>query len=292
MKNWMMYLGMVVVLASLLGNYIVFAGSQLKEPIFFRHYYEVPANPGMMIELNYITNRNSAREIGIAWATIPGTEMMLGPPHELQTHTYTHYLHKSAALELPEYFFDDWKEDSMTLSQLQIYFTNGEMKLVDIGEVILYKPVDPLFDFISSGGSTGNKGFNSLKATENVEITGIDIPFSKDLQSALSIGFSDITENELHKFINSSNPIDYPDAEMPPNHSFPFSVQKEDLLSITYQLAFDENDPNRLNMYDIAIKINGINEEGKSFTEFVPFSYQPYFTEKEIKTIVREAKDD
>ena len=95
-KKFPLYIGIAIVLFSLIGNYAVFASKQLKDPIMLKHYYEIPASKGYVFNLHYINNRSD--NVDILWVTIPGIDFIISS-YEGQTSTYRHYQVKTIALK-------------------------------------------------------------------------------------------------------------------------------------------------------------------------------------------------
>ena len=264
-----------------------FLDKELKEPIFLNHYHELSASLGTTIELHYITNRNIDQETDIAWGYIPGTDLLLPPAFQFTAGTYKHYLHKTVGLEITEEFLEEMKEESMELNQISVTFTNGDTSLIELGDITLFKGEDAPFDYPSSGSSNDNSGFQLLKAEKDMELTGLDIPYEQDLQSALR--FEVIHDQlKLHKY--DQLPEGIWNEEGLSLDAFPFSLKNGDLLSIKYQFSFEENNPLRFNFYELHARLRGKDEDGQEFTDMISLPYRPYFTEKELNAFVQEAK--
>lgn len=282
-----LFAGAAIVLLSLIGNYVFFAAKELKAPIFLKHYHGLSDSLGTTIELHYITNRNNDQETDIAWGHIPGTDLLLPPAFQFTAGTYKHYLHKTVGLELTEEFLEEMKEESMELKQISVTFTNGDTSLVDVGNISLYKRSDAPFDYPSSGSSSDNSGFQLLKAEKDMELTGLDIPYEHDLQSALI--FEVIHDQvKLQKYENRPEGI-FNEKGLSLDE-FPFSLMKGDSLSIKYEFSFEEGNPLRFNFYELHARLRGNVKGGQEFTDTIYLSYRPYFTEKELNAFVQEER--
>ncbi|MBS4209565.1 hypothetical protein [Bacillus sp. FJAT-50079] len=275
MNKTILSVGIVVVITSLLGNYLFFAKNQLDEPIFLQHYYERPFMEEMTIDLHYIKNRYSDREMDIAWVTIPGLDVMLIPEYEYTIQAYTHYEYKVVRLSFPDEI-ETKIDDRLEFDELTVFFTDGETKTLRDNKLILYKQEDEApFEWMGGGGSSDNDGFQRIKAEENITLIGLQTPYKEELPSTISLTLNDEQLN----------------LKDPEQDFFPISFAKGDDLSLTYRFSFDDNDMNRLNVYNLDINFLGKNENGEHFVKTaVPIFYQPYISEKEMRDLVREAK--
>lgn len=62
--QYKLYIGILIILVSLVGNIIYTNAQKLKEPIFFQHYYEERIrNESCHIDINYITNADDNVEV-------------------------------------------------------------------------------------------------------------------------------------------------------------------------------------------------------------------------------------
>ncbi|MBS4192475.1 hypothetical protein KHA94_20165 [Bacillus sp. FJAT-49705] len=281
-KTSFLYAGMAIVLLSLFGNYIVYKSSQLKEPIMLKHYYHI-TNRGSILELHYIANLSN--DIDIQWITIPGfDDGLYGQPSYSQT--YTHYQLKTLHIKLDDRFMDLLNGKSFTFDQVTAHLSNGKNLTMPIGEITIFNPESSTLKVQSSGSSSDNSGFEILKADHDFEVTGLDLPFAEALESALSLKLHnarmDLQEFNREKTIKDSIPIS--------SEPFPITVEKGKHFHINYKFSFAENDPHRFNFYRIDAKLQGKGQIGQEFTDTFYLSYRPYLEEKDVRTIVKEAK--
>jgi len=127
-----------------------------------------------------------------------------------------------------------------------------------------------------------------LLGKEDLQITGFDVPYMDVLQSALSIKLNS-DQASLKQFTNHGQATDVPEGETLASTLFPFTLKKADLLSIQYQFLFKENDPNRYHFYDLTGTLHGKTADGQDFTDRMYLSYRPYFSNKDLKEIIKEA---
>ena len=97
---------------------------------------------------------------------------------------------------------------------------------MDIGEITLNKWIESPLRSRNSGVSTDNSGFQLFETDEDVEVTGLDIPYLQDIQSALTIELNQ-DQMGLLQFIDNSKPGSFPGGEILIPELFPFSKQKE-----------------------------------------------------------------
>ncbi len=265
----------MLVIASVIGNYVVYSSKQLEEPIIFLHRSEVPLLNGYYFEFHYLTNRSD--NVGIAWVMIPGTDIQLPATYDRTLGTYNHYLHKVADFEITDIILEEIKND-MQINELDIFFTNGESKRKEVGDIHFF--VDnrdaPLLSQSSSSSSDGS-GSYLLIAETNIEVTEIQVPFIDNLQSGLSLEINEVKyeSGKLKEKIDQFTP---------------FTRNSGEPLTINYHLNFNQTDPNRLHIYKFYLMIKGKDEDDKPFRLTVPINHSPYFNEKDIIEIVKEAR--
>ncbi|MEH7391312.1 hypothetical protein [Bacillus sp. JJ1474] len=290
MNRSLLYAGIAVVIVSLVGNYAFFVSSQLQKPIMLKHYYYVPSSQGYIIHLHYIANRSD--ELDIQWVTIPGMEgefFSKGPQHGQK---YRHYELKTFSLEVNERFLTNIDENSFSFNQVKAHLSNGDILTMDIGEITLYKWNDRVLQFQISGSSSDHTGYHILKADQDIKITGLAIPYAEELKSALSLKLNS-NQVEVQQHLNQKVPgVFQDDGRSLSKDLFPIMMKKDELLSINYQFSFQQNDSGRFNYYKIRAALEGQEMNGQTFSEYFPFSYQPYLAEKEIREIVKGENND
>ncbi|QED46938.1 hypothetical protein [Cytobacillus dafuensis] len=285
-KTSFLYAGMAIVLLSLIGNYIVYKSSQLKEPIMLKHYYHITADRGTILELYYIANRNN--DVDIQSISIPGIDYsffssLYGMPANGQSNN--HYQIKTLHIEIDDRIMDVLNGKPYKFDQVTAHLSNGKNLTLPVGEIILFKREASTLKTSSSGSSNDNSGFEILKADHDIEITGLDLPFADALKSALSLKLNG-TQMQLHEFNKVKT---HKDSYPIKSELFPLNVKKEELFPIIYKFSFAENDPLRFNFYLIDAKLHGKDQNGPEFTNISHLSYRPYFEKKDLKEIVKEA---
>lgn len=272
--------GMAIAIISMIGNYLFFVSKQLKEPIMLKHYYDTSVGVGSMLDFHYVTNRND--DVGIAWFMILDSDIMLPVSFEETRNTYRHYQHKTVHIEVTEDLYEKIKDKKLQLTQLQIYFTNGDSHAVDVGEIILhdYKPENSPVDFRASGGSNQNIGFFSGIAEKDMKIKDIEIPFPDKLKSNLKL-YASLKQYGTRQ-LEANIP---PEEDLITKDSFPITRNKGDYFTIDYHIQFNKNDKNRLHFYSFVLRF--IGDDGKSFSNANTIYYQPELTEKDITAIVQ-----
>ncbi|MBS4197288.1 hypothetical protein [Lederbergia citri] len=276
--------GMVIAIISMIGNYLFFVSKQLKEPIMLKHYYDTQVRVDSMLQFQYLTNRND--DIGIAWFTIPDSEIVL-PVYSDETYdTFKHHKLKMVHMNVTEELEEIMKNGELQLTEIEAHFTNGEIQLMEIGDVILrkYKENKTPFDFSASGSSSDHTGYTVAVAKKDVNITDFEIPFADKFEKAIKIY---IGENQRTPE-NHSDIV--PKGELLTKDSFPIQKKKGDYLSMEYQIKFDHDDKNKLHLYTFDIKLIGNDDEGKTFSFLDTIYYQPEMTEEDIAVIVQGEK--
>ena len=289
LRNYVLYVGMAIVLISLIGNYLFFSVKQLKQPIMLKHYYDIPFQNGFMLELHYLVNRNE--DVDIQMATVPGTEIILSPTFESHAETYRHYKLKTMYVRLEDYMLGNIPAESLRFNEITAHLSNGESVAMDIGEISFFKPTEAALQFKASGGSSDNSGFYIVEAEKNIELSGINIPYFEDLKSALSLRLNQ-DQVELKKSPHRPGNSLFSGGQPLRPDLFPITLQKGESLSINFQFSFKENDPIQRNFYQINGKLEEKKQNGPAFTTPFNLTYRPYLNEKDIQAIVKGANND
>lgn len=269
-KKPVLLIGMALVLVSLIGNYSVFAINQLKTPIMLKHYYNFSVPSGLTLELHYLVNRSE--EMDIQYATIGDSEIPLYSKESWTYQTLRHHKVKTLYFQLDDHFFEDMKYDEMTINQIRVFLTNGESMVMDVGEINFYKREDSPLDFKSSGGSNDNSGFGTLSVEENMNIESYEVSFINSLKNKI---IYDLNLGE---------------KKVDDQYSFPISKEKGDIISYQYHWKFKDDDPMRNHYYYTTLTLKGKDESNTPFKHPITMDYRPYFTEKDVKEIIKEAK--
>ncbi|MCR2823433.1 hypothetical protein [Lederbergia panacisoli] len=278
-KTAMLATGMVIAIISMIGNYLFFVSKQLKEPIMLKHYYDTQVGVGSMLEFQYVTNRNDDTEI--SWFIIPNSDIRLPVSSDQTYQTYRHHQLKNVYTTITEEIARKLNKSALEMTQLEVYFSNGDMKLMDIGEIILheFKENNSPFDFRAGGGSTDNTGFSVAVATKDVNITGLEIPYADKFEKSIKLYVGD-TERTPPNFQS-------PKGELLTIDSFPIHKKKGDYLSFDYQIQFEQDDKNKHHLYTFEIKLVGNDENGETFSFPDTIFYKPELTDKDIAAIVQ-----
>ncbi|MBS4220576.1 hypothetical protein KHA96_19950 [Bacillus sp. FJAT-49711] len=276
--------GIVIAFISLLGNYLFFVSKQLKEPIMLKHYYDTQVGVNSTLQFQYLTNRND--NIEIAWFTIPDSEITLPVSDDQIYNTYRHHQLKIVHINVTEEIEEIINNEELRITEVETHFTNGEIQLMDIGDVFLrkYKENNTPFDFSASGSSSDHTGYTVAVAKKDVNITELEIPFADKMEKVIKIYVGE-------KQRTPENHFDIvPKGELLTKDSFPISKKKGDYLSMEYQIKFDKDDKNKLHLYTGEIQLIGVDEHGKTFSFPDTIYYQPELTEKDIAAIVQGEK--
>ncbi|KAB2328540.1 hypothetical protein F7731_25290 [Cytobacillus depressus] len=288
-KKSLLYVGLVIVILSFVGNYFVFTMSQLKKPIMLKHYYNSAVLPGSILELHYIANRSN--DIDIQWIIIPGIENEFYSPLYGTSYgqPYKHYQLKTFHIEINEHFSDDMNAGALSFDQVTAHLSNGEKMIMPIGEITLFNQNDMTLERQSSGGSSDNTGFQIFKTDKDIEITGVDLPFANDLKSALTLKVNS-NQVELERNVNAPVPEIIQNGKLITSDVFPLALKKDELLSVTHKFLFNQDDLLRFNYYQMDGKLHGNEQNGQKFTDFFSLSYRPSFEVKDLRAIIKEGE--
>ncbi|MCJ8008045.1 hypothetical protein ACFFF5_18175 [Lederbergia wuyishanensis] len=280
-KKAMLTVGMVFAIISMIGNYLFFTSKQLNQPIMLKHYYDTQVSVDSMLQFQYLTNRND--ETKIAWFTLPDLDITLPVFEDQIYNTFRHHQIKILHVNVPEELEEIMNNGEIHLTEVEAHFSNGDIQLMDIGDVILrkYKENKTPFEFSASGSSSDDTGFAVAVAKKDVNITDLEIPFADKFEKAIKLY---VGENQRTPE-NHSDIV--PKGELLTKDSFPILKKKGDYLSMEYEIKFDKDDKNKLHLYTFEIKMIGKDEDGKTFSFPDTIYYQPELTEKDIAAIIQ-----
>ena len=281
-----LYIGLIVIFLSWAGNIAVFAGSQLKEPIMMKHYYEIPLDEGSLLQFHYLANRDG--KMDIQWASVPGTDIMFFPSdHDGQI--FNHHELKTLSASLNEHHINELKKHGGRITQISASLANGENKLLEIGEVTAYQRVAPHMTMLGTGSSNDERGYYLFQADSDLEITQMEIPFYEKLKSALFFGLN-VNQEQLQRYADRVEPSEFPIGKDMTADIFPFSLKEGQLFSVNYHYTYKKDDPNQDAFFQINAKLHGKDVNGGRFTEDLTIFHQPYLDNQAIRKLVREAK--
>ncbi|HWO74438.1 MAG TPA: hypothetical protein VNM69_00820 [Bacillus sp. (in: firmicutes)] len=247
----------------------------------------------MAFRIHYLVNRDE--EFDIYNVSFPGINYV-NVIHTNEVYDYSHHVLKTAYVEINSRDLEINQET--VLNEMTVYLTNGDKITTDIGEV----KITPLnnqvpFDFIASGSSSDDTGFEMLSALEPVELQKIEVPFNEQLGTSFNLYLNtdqdalkrlppDAKESLLSDIVKETK------GSVLSADSFPLSLKNGELFKLDYDYSFSEEDPNRFHYFDFFINLRGKTETGDSFVGKMRVDYIPYLDEGDINEIINRSEGE
>lgn len=306
MKDRYLWVGVFVVLCSMLGNYLHFQSKQLEQPIFLEHYYETDTSAGYHLRFYYLTNKSEPLEVkhmlidgvsvypineGAFWsnqANIPNYEQ-----------AFSHHYLQSVTVTLPEQEIPVNKgvDDVWTFNEMQVTFSNGEKVNTNIGEVRVYgnrTVSDSLVSRYYSRNKNDNNA-NYIMVSKPTNIESITIPFgeevSKDVLLRVKLDptsvnhLSDVSSiTNIPHWYNEKYDIEVNDNEIVyvvNENLYPIQLNTSDWLNLYIRFSSEHK-----RYYEFNIKISGTTDEGKPFEFSVPAVDRVYLTQQDVDELI------
>lgn len=256
-----------VILISWIGNFSYSQYYKLPNPGFLRHYVEIEAIPFSPIELLYVANNDDERKpVNVQIAELP--ELRFDP---LQVHQE---LRRQTIYVLRGYIQEDamterTAKEPLRLRTATVYYNDGSARDEEIGEIVVYReawPLDTSVDspitMMSSGNSSSNEGFSTVKAERPVRLEGV----TSILLDRLGAAFQYEIETD------SSG------SELGEGQS----------VKLSYRFRLSQED--RMNVYSLLLRETFVEPNGKKSSTTKIANYLPYPSESEMRAYVREER--
>lgn len=325
MKERYLWIGLLLVVLSWVGNYLFFESKQLEEPIFMEHFYEkrVPIrsddaddadmdyfeSEGIQLTFYYLTNKYDP--VDVVEVSVDGAEVYVdsgsfgyeffgaSEPIQHVVQEFRHYYLKSVTVEIrPEAFATGKPGDRWTFENMEVYFNNQEKVSANIGKIALflddYTP-EVLEQWMGSGSNDGhNEGvFVSLKP---LTVEDISVPFANEISDVFKakvdisrgvIGFREEHEDLPTWYDDRSVDWENTPGILLENVEFPFTMETDERISLNMFLNQD-----RTSFLELASKITGTTESGESFVSYAGIIDHPYLTQRAIEQLIDEKEGE
>ncbi|SHF70602.1 hypothetical protein [Ornithinibacillus halophilus] len=310
MKERILWIGIILIVISSVGNYIYFKSKQIEEPIFLEHYitsefYEDTEE--IIVTFYYLTNKDnpvtvqSANIDGFPIYTVnDGIHIAHGFYSEQIEYQqeYTHQYLMAAHFEIPadaDYLpMDD--DGILSFQQITVHLSNGKTINADIGKVTIVDAQEyhqgPL-DWRAGGSSSNHKEWTSLLAKESVIINEVVFPYPElEEQIAIKINVdkdksqeleTNRTQNQIEQmhegFDQEWNNI--PGISLDEG-VLPLELERNDWIEIYQQYDYD-----RSSVFEFEIQLKGQTNNGE-FVEKLFVNDQPYLEQEDVDRIIDE----
>ncbi|WP_432664052.1 hypothetical protein R9X47_26420 [Wukongibacter baidiensis] len=299
---------LILISISWIGNLIYYYSQQLSEPLFLNHYYEMTLDNDTSFDIYYLINKN--KDIDLRWAEIPGIEDVKFELLEYDVETFNHQMLKRGRFKININAFKEVKleEDKYIFNEIIAHFSNDEVKRVDIGKVIIYKEdsnnIESPIIGRSSGSSSTNRQYRLFEANKPLTIMGFDYDLKKYLDGFLYI-FLDYPQSRSNKLTEVENKekndstkykgdvedLFSVDGVELRQELFPIKLNKEENIIINNRFySKDNEDERRYNYYQIYARLRVETEDGEEYIRDCEMHYNPYFDNSDIVSIIKERR--
>lgn len=303
-----LFIILIIISISWIGNLIYYYSQQLSEPLFLNHYYELTLDTDTSFDIYYLINKS--QDIDLRWAEIPGIEDAQFDLLEHDVKTFNHHMLKRGLFKININVFKEMEleEDKYVFNEIIAHFSNGETKRVDIGKVIIhkedYKNVESPIKGKSCGSSSTNKQYRLFEAEEPLRIMGFDYDLKEYLDGFLYISldypqsrtnklaeFEGKGENQSTKYKEDVEDLFSIDGVELREDLFPIKLNKGEDIIINNRFYSKNNEDERLyNYYQIYARLRIETENDEVYTRDCEMHYNPYFDNSDIVTIIKERR--
>ncbi|WP_408009741.1 hypothetical protein ACJROX_05410 [Pseudalkalibacillus sp. A8] len=300
MKERYFWIAIILTVIIWTGNYTYLQSKQLTEPIFLKHYYEVPLEERMPLEFFYVTNKNDPGVVngitvnGIHFYSSQDGFMFQqeGPVYKKE---YIHHQLRSFTIDMPKELLPIESDEQWLFTYFKPSFNNGIDfdHEVDIGYVNIRgeRQRKPPLKFQMSGSGSDHRSLHQLSATERLKIKEIDIPMLNKYPGLVEVKVNDgqgkltvpekhdpdINTRDLRSNWNKVPGISLRDIELP------IEIEKGDWIS--FHTKIDENNTMYLKFN---IWIRGESTDGEDFEIPLQVWDEPYLEQKDINELIKQ----
>ncbi|MUK89383.1 hypothetical protein GMD78_13525 [Ornithinibacillus sp. L9] len=305
MKEKVLWVGILLVLISNIGNYIFFQSKQLEEPIFLDHYITkeiYDEQHEVQLTFYYLTNKKDPDTVSYAEVN----EVMLHPennawmwfdnhqqPRVHYEQEYSHYYLMAATFRVPVDMLSLEAGDSWSFENINVYFSNGQ-QVADIGKVKITKlnRANEGFDFRMSGSS--HRGVNVITAREKLNIVDIQLPFAEEISNDIAMKVDSDNEQikeefDYHQTRSDSAGDDLqiawkdvPGIELTQD-VFPITLEKDGWIKISTKLS-----DNRISFFDFSMSVIGETESGEEIIGQSHILDHPYLESEDVQELINK----
>ncbi|MDA8235588.1 MAG: hypothetical protein M0Z31_12460 [Clostridia bacterium] len=258
------------------GNILYFKEQQLTRPLFMKHYYDLPFYDEYNLNLYYLVNNDDKRRIG--GITFPElSENYAFAVEEADSNIYKYHRLKRVTIRLNNtdlrYLT---KARQLVIKELLIMYSNGDVQKINVGRIhiSLVAPNQKFVDMhtAGSGGNddSGGFGFDEFSVLKPTKITEIKHSFEDILADKLLVN---INEQPLKET------------------SLPFELNNGKRMRVSYAFRFNKDHKLWSSYYQIGINLKG-EIKGQQAQETFFANHQPYFSEEQVRQMVKEGRDD
>lgn len=265
-KSWLWPIGIAVAaFVSWAGNLWVYSQHHLDRPIFLKHYYELTESMLTHTWWYYIDNpENQAKPYQLELPNgvrLPVQHVQSRDRKgRLQLHTITTAGNRSQE--------PGKLEASYRFDRVKVYYSNGTVVDVPIGEVIVHPDRSYPAHQTSGMSSSSGEGSSSFTVKQKTTVASLAYSFADQLK--------DRVHTELGRFTSEPVPL-------------PIHLEEGDGFTLRYNVRFAEDDGRRFQAFNLVFRT--IDEKGANVSASY-LNIQPSLYAKHLTTYVRMRQNE
>ena len=262
----MLWLVPFLIIASWGGNLWYYQSMQLEKPLFLKHYIALDGNIGDWMELTYFENKSGGKKVtGIQLEQLPTLRFHIQP----NQNSYSHQVIGKAYGEVRKEDFASVEQVPMSIKEATVFYNEGPPEKVPIGEIqISWGKSDGLLQMSYSRGSSNGTGEYNVSVNESLVLERIEYSFGDRLNPVFELTTTGGKRYE-------------------PITQLPLQLDVGDPLSFSYQWNIPDEMPAAAVVYKVYLLLTFKNENGRTVHDRIPFNFNHYLSEKQIKQLVR-----
>jgi hypothetical protein len=259
-KKWV-YVGLLLLVLAWVGNIFYYNKHVLKETVFLKHYYDLPASS--RIELFYIQNINNKDEIiNIEFPELGNGPVRFNESYKNSDHRYYNLksviinLNVNNTTEVPEELKDK------LITKAIVYFSRGKTLEVNLGKIYINRGIfydRPSLTSLNSSSSSDGTGGTTFAADKNLKVIKVES------------SFPELLDNGLEVYINN---------QALKSVKLPLELKAGETLNVSRAFNFDIRDVRSYFAYDFAVNILTEDSDGNKGYGSVFVNYWLQFPEQ------------
>lgn len=309
MKARLLWLSILIIVVSSIGNYVYYLDKQIDQPIFLDHYYvnEIyEGNEMTEFTIYYITNKQNPHTIHNVF--IEGMDAQISNNNYSGWHfgseqinyedQFKHHYLMSTKISIWTDSLNLVKDESVSIKEMTFFLSNGESITTNIGEILITTAPIPIEKEVirdqlySSSSDHFTESF--FQAEEDIVIHNVTIPFFDEIGEQFTMQYStdqDITSELYDRHQRRDRFFTYDawkELDVTPlnSASFPIELHTNETLWLLTQ-----NKPKKAQSTSLTFTWEGITSEGDPFIFYTKVGDFPVVDQEYVNQLIKEHKE-
>lgn len=309
MKARLLWLSILIIVVSSIGNYVYYLDKQIDKPIFLDHYYVnelYEENEMIEFTIYYITNKQNPHTIHNVY--IEGMDAQISSNSYSGWHfgseqidyvdRYKHHYLMSTKISVWTDSLQLKEDESVSINEMTFFLSNGDSITTNVGEILITsRTLQAEQELMTaqlqiSGTDIFLESF--LQAKEDVVLHNVILPFIEEIGEQFTFQYS--TDQEVTKELYESRNrgdrfFTYDswkelDAKPLESSSFPIALQENETFWLLTQ-----SKPRKGQSTSLTFTWEGIQSEGKPFTFYTKGGDFPVVDQEYVNQLIKEYKE-